>query len=622
MKSLVDLCATLLRDCERVGRAPVARDVATLLARSEHEGESFITITLPAFCKDFERCLAEGRVSPGLFRSFRKERSGIPSFLKGFLSQVFGSDGCLLAKPSIDCIRAVRQICLMCKKVERPCTSARVSAAIESYAKCDGEVVLPSGQLHRYFKIVSQILWGNILDGDFRPDLVPKHGPGATQERISGNQKWNFLTWHRRLSEVGFTYLLYGRGTTLGISTCPESGISTIDSDEPWPRLLEPGDEPPCRVVVVPKTQKAPRVIAVEPVCMQYAQQALSQWLVRRLESRLPTAGHLNFKDQSVNQAMATEASRWGNYATLDLSEASDRVSKEIVWDMLESVPMFRDWVFACRSRRASLPSGEVLTLNKFASMGSALCFPIESMVFFTIIIASRLIRAGNFPTWQTVSDAAQSVYVYGDDLLVPADEARSISDDLESQGLKVNQHKSFWTGKFRESCGVDSYDGVQVTPVYLRSDCPTNRADADAVLSVVACANQLYSAGYYHASMALREAIERVLGPLPQVPSHTNPLRRAGAKSEISPETAAIGWFDDSEVKPPTRWNHSLQRLERLCWVPVTTWCKDTLSGIPALAKCFRFIGTQVPMDPRHLERSVRPYSLTMKRRDRKSVV
>jgi len=98
MKSLVELQAVLLQDCGNKSGAPnVSRDVGTLRKRVKHEGDSFLTIVLPAFCRDFERSLAQGRVSPELFLSFRKEKSGIPSFLKGFLSRVFDSQGNLLS---------------------------------------------------------------------------------------------------------------------------------------------------------------------------------------------------------------------------------------------------------------------------------------------------------------------------------------------------------------------------------------------------------------------------------------------------------------------------------------------------------------------------------------------
>jgi len=601
VKSLSDLLEDLLADASEKSGADLDRDVNTLRSRVKHEGESFITLTLPAFCKDFERSLADGRVGPQAFPSFKKVRSGIPAFLQGLLSGVFDQQGNLLETPSVDCIRLIRQICLFGKKINRPCTRARILDATEKYLQCDDEVVAPQeSQLLRYYRRVADIIVSD-LDLDLE-GLIPRHGPGATQEHISGNQKWRFTSWSRRLEDVGFTRQLFARAV---------QSDENLEDGFVEPRLVDPEDEPPVRVVFVPKTQKTPRVIAVEPVCMQYAQQGLKDVLVGALEKGVFTCGHLNFRDQSVNQNLAVTASLDGYFATLDMAEASDRVGLRHVEILFAHNPAFLAWVMAARSARAELPTGEVTLLKKFASMGSALCFPVEALVFYTSIIASRLLRQGTFPTRRSVLSLGRSVYVFGDDLIVPADEAPAICADLESLGFKVNRNKSFWTGKFRESCGSDCYAGEQVTPVYLRHDPPRDRKDATAFVSSVATVNQLSQAGYLRAAASLKDEVERRVGfKLPTVPENS----------------AAIGWHFHSEVVPPRRWNKYLQRAEVLCWVPVTPKQPDPLSGDAALAKAFRLIKGSPrtlrefqalsPIDSEHLDVSPRRYALTLKRR------
>ena len=591
MKSLVDLLVDLLLDCGRKSGAPCSRDVKTLRARVKHEGDSFITITLPSFCRDFERSLDSGLVAPGSFLSFGKKGSGIPEFLQGFLRHVFDPEGTLLASPSIDCIRSIRQICLFGKKIQRPCSPERELNAIEEYVKCDNSIVATEPtQLDRYFDKVASIILPALLEDDgFATHIVPTHGPGATYERISGNQKWVFRKWYRRLEDVGYTYLLYGRGCST-VHDCEEFSM---------PDVVDPSDEFPVRVTLVPKTLKTPRIIAVEPVCMQYAQQGLMRFLVRQLESCRFTAGHVNFRDQTVNQGLALSSSQDRLLATLDMSEASDRVSLAHASRLFASTPKFWSWVLACRSSRSKLPDGRLIDLRKFASMGSALCFPVESMVFFVSIIASRIRRAGYFPDARHVYSFARDVYVYGDDLIVPADEASAVCDDLETLGFKVNRHKSFWTGKFRESCGSDCYDNEEVTPVYLRRDLPTSRRDVSGLISTIATCNQLYLLGYKSAAATLRKVVEAILGPLPQVPR----------------DSPALGWFDVGEHRPRKRWNRNLQRFEYLCWLPRTPKDADSIDGDAALAKCFRLIGQQCQVDPEHLERSPRHHGLALKR-------
>lgn len=598
MKSLVGLLAYLLQDCGRRSGCPVDRDVKTLRSRAEHEGDSFITITLPTFARDFERCLSLGRVVPGAFLSFGKDRTGIPRFLSGFLHHVFGDDGVLLPTPSIDCIRFVRQICRFGQKLERPCSKERVNKAVDSYRSCDDEIAVPESHLWETFCAVGAVLTAALPQDreDILSSLVPSHGPGATQEHILGNQKYVFQRWHQRLEDVGFTYNRFGRAVPATIT----DGKPELAEDEVWPVFVEPGAEAPVRVVFVPKTLKTPRVIAVEPVCMQYAQQGISKMLVRFLERNRFSGGHLNFRDQSVNQALAKTASKDCKLATLDMAEASDRVSVAHVEGLLKHNPVLRELVLACRSTSAELPNGDVISLKKFASMGSALCFPLEALVFFTSIIASRVRRAKRPVNARTVYSFSRDVYVYGDDLIVPADEAPAICDDLESLGFKINRHKSFWTGKFRESCGSDCYDNEHVTPVYMRRDLPTSREDVPGLLSAVATCNQLHSAGYWRVAAAFRKAVEQHLGRLPQMPQ----------------DSPAIAWWHHSDVLPRTRWNRHLQRVETRLWVTTTPKALDPLEGYPALAKCLRLIGLPPEArDDEHLDRSPRRYSVTLKR-------
>jgi len=575
MKSLVGLLAYLLQDCSRRCDAPSFRDIKTITERVKNEGDSFITITLPAFCSDFERSLDEGRIGPSYFSGFRKNGCR-PAFMQAFMSNVFDKDGVLLENPSLDCISSIRQVCLFAKKILLPCTKERERRAEEAFLKCENEVgAIKNDRFMEYFRRVCRIVMSDVLSYGHYEELVPRHGPGTTGEKIRGNSKFRISVWHRRLDRV-FPYTEFGCGSL--------RNLTQYGDDIPI-NFVEPEDEAPVRVVFVPKTMKTPRVIAIEPVCMQYAQQALSTWIVPRIESGYFTGGHVNFRDQSVNQSLALLSSRDGILATLDMSEASDRVSLSMAQDLYSIYPDFWEIVDACRSRRAKLPSGRVIDLKKFASMGSAMCFPTEAMVFYCAIITSRILSKGQQPSRSTCFELSRQVYVYGDDLIVPANEASTISADLHSIGLKVNSRKSFWNGKFRESCGLDAYDGSKVTPVYLRRMLPTDRLDGNAVVSGVSLSNQLFDAGYYRTSAAIKDAVESVVGKLPTVPR----------------TSAAIGWYYYSDSAPRTRFNKELQRREIRVLVPKTPRVPDRLDDDPALVKCFGIIGCEA-VAPDHL--------------------
>lgn len=563
MKSLVDLLTLLLLDCGRKCGVPIGRDLGRLTARVGAEGESFITITLPTFASAFDRALAEGRWS-SLPAGFAANRYGIPRFLQGFLLHVFDKEGLLRADARIDCIRAVRAICLFGKKVLIPCSQARVETAVRKFAECDQNVPTEfdwarSPSLRRLGRVFDIVVDSLQLDHGVE-SLSPTHGPGVVVERHTPNGKWHFKQWTQRLEAAGFSFHRYA---------CVSEEAREERTGET--AFIGPDEETPVRVTLVPKTLKTPRVIAIEPCVMQYAQQALKRVLVSRIESGQITGTRVNFSDQTVNQRLATEGSLDGNLATLDLSEASDRVSLAMVDRMLLRAPSFRSLVMASRSTRAQLPSGERITLRKFASMGSALCFPIESLIFFCSIIAARLEVRGQFPSTDRVRRLARDVHVYGDDLIVPADEAPAISSYLEALGFKVNAAKSFWTGQFRESCGTDAFRGHRVTPVYLRRRVPSDGSDISGLLSTIATAGQLFEAGYRRTANALRESVERILGRLP----------------EVNRDSPGIGWVGPSEARARRRWNQDLQRWEQLLWVATPLTQQDPLEGDPALLKC-----------------------------------
>lgn len=633
MKSLANLLVQLLTESGVRCGVATSRDVKTLRARIEHEGISFGTITLSAYGKAFDQSLAAGRAVPD-WPAVKRSKAGIPRFLEGFLHRVFDpKSGELRSNPDSACIAAVRQICRFLAKVELPCSDARNSAAVSAYAQTDkalpqlqGElsedldspdelrVAFWAHELGRLYKGVAATLVAlmPLEDEDGNVPVRCVHGPGATREGHTPNGKWTLREWHARLEEAGFTFVLSRFGA--------EKTLWGADRLECVPGYVDPSDEKPARVTLVPKTLKSPRVIAVEPCCMQFAQQGLAGVLRQAIDHCLVTSGRINFRDQEVNQRMALQGSVSGQYATIDLNEASDRVDCDLVEKTFWGAPKrFRDFLWASRSTRAELPDGTVVVLRKFASMGSAMCFPVESLVFFILIIAARLAVRGLPHSLDNIILMSQGVYVYGDDLVVPADETPAICAALEAAGLRVNTAKTFWTGKFRESCGLDAYDGQVVTPIYLRT-CPTDRPDPSELVSLVSTARQLWKAGLHGTAQMLRKHVERTTGGLPEVPD----------------DSPALGWAWSSDTPCPTRWNRHLQRRETRCLVVEPVLRPDPLEGEDAWVKCIRRVGGGEPpswswddiptskglasrfaeCDPEHLGRSAMPYAITLKRR------
>lgn len=602
MKSLINLCTELLADAGSICSVETERDLVTLKSRSRHEGLSFFTITLSKFSEDFERSLEERRVDSTRFVGWKK-RGCLPAFLRGFTSLVFDSRGEVKDEPDIEAILCIRQICRMFKKVLVPCTDARIKAAFENYVQT--ETTLPdtldhTDPRHSHFSAVSNFIWSQVFGSEFSTfGLVPKHGPGATAEKVSGNAKFSHLVWYERLessfpvSEHYFTSVNHMLDKTSGLGP-----LHMVSEDQ----------ELPVRVIAVPKTLKAPRIIAIEPVCMQYTQQALSSFLMRELQRNELTRESIRFNDQTMNQRMALLSSADRTFATLDLSDASDRVPLSAVRLMLDCNQDLLNAVLACRSVRAQLPDGRYVSLKKFASMGSALCFPIESMYFFTIIVHSILWAHKTPLSWRAVLDCARRIYVYGDDIIVPIDETDIVIEGLTAYCCKVNATKSFRNGYFRESCGTDAYQGIDVTPVYLRNMCPRSKRPSLEHVSWVATSNQLHLKGWWRAANYMKEVVERQLGCLP-------------VAAETSP---GIAWtsFLGPDVRRARMCKFLHKPLVRTYKV-LPRRVRDELDGYPALLKYFlrvegkvaSFLPQSSQIGKKHLTSSVRCGTVSRKR-------
>lgn len=590
MKSLMLLWNEAAKELGGWCHTSTDRDFKTVIDRVKHEGLSFLTISLPSYCSDFQKSLEQEYVASTSFSGFRRRR-GLPAFLSGFLSRVFSADGRLLADPDVDAIHAIRQLTLMFSKINLPCSDARERGAYAQFVKCEEDIreayQKRDERTFDAFARIGRLLFAplftsldlSVHDGDLRP----RHGPGSTAERLLANQKYNQVEWTRRLDE------LFPVAEYLFPSHRYWYEAERVD-------ILEPGSERPVRVVSVPKTLKTPRIIAIEPTCMQYMQQALLEKIVDGVESDSTLSQLIGFDDQRPNQEMARIGSLTGSLATLDLSEASDRVSNQHVRLLLSNHPWLSKAVDATRSRKADVPGYGVIRLAKFASMGSALCFPFEAMVFLTCCFVGIEQKLSRRLTNKDIKSLVGSVRVYGDDIIVPVDMVDSVVRVLETFGFKVGRHKSFWTGKFRESCGREYYAGTDVSCVRVRRLLPAQRTDSEELVSSVSLANNFFLAGMWQTARYLDDYNGRFLN-LPCVATTSPSL---GRYSFCGYETHGM---DPHTHSPFVKGYKLVPRIP-----------SSPLSGTGALLKFFLKRGDD-PHQRDHLQRSGRPRVVDIKR-------
>lgn len=622
LKSLMSLWLVVLKDFGTRCSIDTTKDEKTFLRRCEHEGEEFLFVVLPTLAKQLEKALSYGQVTPHAFDGWKTRKVNdhwsigeLPVFLGGFFDHVFdGSTGLVHGtlggdKPTlsaVDSIHAIRQLSLMFAKVEIECTDERKANALSQYVDTDATIAdhvsvqrdLPEhvGELSLTFATMWRDVLTKLSQELYDGDLVPSHGPGKTADGLLGNQKYAQWEWPLRL-EFMFPF---------GDMILPNARYALHLFDVKW---LAPEHERPVKVVLVPKTVKTPRVIAEEPSCMMYAQKALAGRLMELIEADPLVGSLIGFTNQQPNQLMAMIGSQQGVLATLDLSEASDRVGNWLVEELFSSFGFLSEAIQACRSRRAQLPDGSILDLQKFASMGSALTFPIEAMVFLTIVVDLVWRRSSAYRKDATQAGLAAylrsrellgTVRVYGDDIVVPADHATDVSSHLSTFGFKVNENKSFWTGLFRESCGKEYYGGHDVSIVKVRRLLPTDISCVEEIISAVSTRNQFYTSGLWDAAAFLDDVVAPIL---------------KGRYPRVTEESPALGRFsylgyDVEGMKAST------QSPFVKAYVPTGRNPMNEIDDWPALVKCLLISGGANP-DSEHLQRSGRPEKARIKLRN-----
>lgn len=533
------------------------RDWITIQKRIKGEGLSYLTITMPQMHDSLLTSIAAGKWIPN---RLWKESKGVPVFLRGFLDLIFDFEG--VGFPVRDsalgpwdtdysltplALRLVRQILLLNSKVKVLPTQTRSEAAINGFFNTEADLresknsILAMARNDLFLK-VSDALFGGIFDRvQQRLETLPaQHGPGQTAESAYGVNKYSILheSWTARLEKVvrAADIAYYNTHDLLDLT------FGTADYS-----VICPKDESAMRITLVPKTAKTPRIIAMEPVVKQWVQQGLLSLIDHEIQRDAVICGVASWRDQERNRSLAQVGSRDGSLATLDLSEASDRLHVGVVSAMLRNYPELRGMIFASRSNVADY-EGRQIVLHKFAPMGSAMCFAFETMAFLAIAMQAICTERGiTNPTRKTLQSLLVGVSVYGDDIIVPAEFVEPVITHLEAFGLKVNTRKSFWTGMFRESCGGDYFRGHDVSIVRLRVN-PDDELQPEDLVSWIKTQNQFLLADF-------RKTAQWMTRVYPDVPIHEEPV--------------PSGFAYIGEQSGRTRYNRQLMRLEREALVP-----------------------------------------------------
>ncbi len=607
------------------------RDLIRLQGQVEVRGLGVYLQDLPAVGKHLDRCLANSQYKlSGLPLTKRfSNRVVIPKFLRGLYLLVFHETGRLREDYSTDAVFFLRQILFAAKKATFPCSPEKIMDEVQSFFETDVELPEPEGYWNAQSPPdfvapppyqgfgSSELLKGRadslnpqdlrdemsvfltVLDtvssivtttlGSYDPQQWRfRHGPGAIAEVTGPYNKYYWTNWSETLeseypiADCGFHNFRSWADRCDG--TSEEIGSS----------------EPSSRLVAVPKTYSGPRLIAAEPSEHQWCQQNIWHYMCSRAGDSW-ISGFVAFRDQTLNQVLCSKGSADGTLATVDLSAASDRVTCHVVGQYFRSNPKLLSCLRSSRTRSVEqrLAHGvpTKIPLRKFSTMGSACTFPVESLIFLGIAIAATLTSRGLRPTLRNIRGLRGEVAVFGDDIVIPADSRELLVNALEVLYFKVNVNKSFWTGRFRESCGVDAFGGANVTPAYWRT---FYDGKPESLASTVECRNNFYKKFLLHTAAYLASTLP---SDLPNVAmdsgvfglksrcgmgnSHlkmrTNPqlqrdeiyvrsLIAKQSRSYTGGDSALLQYFTE-EPSPLTEWTHGIMQRPRLLskmrWVP-----------------------------------------------------
>lgn len=511
----------------QVRQRDLHRNTQYVLQRLEYEGEGFVTKTLPMIGKLFDESLSIGKLLPMPCKT--KRRGSLPLFLTGLIEHVFDPKlGTLLHTPDVDAIRLIRQLTYMFYKLERPYAQETVDECINSFVSVDQELTDHCDSRPELAGVIytAQSVIREIFSGFDPRDIVPRPGPGAEAKGLTHDRRYEPHILYEKIHNVypyyryfynGSNHLLDRRHNYMSIPRSKSSGIS--------------------RLSVVPKDSRGPRLICMENHEYMWFQQGLGRAMMTHIEQHPFSRGQVNFSDQTINGKLALCGSRTGSWATLDMKEASDRISKDLVNSLFEDVPDLLARLQALSTDYIELPNGSILRTKKFAPMGSALCFPVMSIVHYALGIASVKMH---YPR-ESIRAIAKGIFVYGDDIICRHRYVNALLEEFPLYGLKFNVKKSFYTGKFRESCGVDAYNGINVTPMRIKDD--AFGKSAELIPKHLAYFHGFFARGLWNLAKLWRRHIENAYGNFPCVSTCSEALGWCIPRDQVTSANAGFKW-------------------------------------------------------------------------------
>lgn len=498
---LHDLVVALCNDLDLC-----VRDREYLLRRFTAEGFKFLSIRLPFLFKAVLSGIELGKFDRTELTDF-KFKGATLQFLQSLLNRIFcRNSGQVLSTIDAGAILSIRQICEYFYKLAVPFPKQVETNAISNFIQNEKD-------LEGISVCEKTAAFADQLRKDFEThysfhtasasDILSNHRPRKTSGTFIGSDSLFYLA---RLSDESHTFPSRNRAFAGFYKS-----YATATSSKGY--KLRPISEPDySELLFVPKDSRGPRTICRESLKRLETQMAFFDFMCENL-TRI-TQGAINFLDQGVNRALAESSSVDKRYATIDLKDASDRVSYNVVSRIFRNSPGLRWFIRGANRARHVMIHGTKKQLYKLAGMGSGLTFPTMSLLI-SLSICRLVVNRFGLP----YEYVRKNVFIYGDDIIIPIEWYDSATEGLSRIGLKTNVNKCFRNSHFRESCGADYYNGVPVIPVRLKlSESKPCVRDGLLFVSGPSSVHQLYAHAIELEKAGLVNAAECILATLRKV--------------------------------------------------------------------------------------------------------
>lgn len=542
------------------GTADLAKDCKTVQRRFLHEGLPFLTKTLPNL---YDRLLTYLEDGDSVYPSFKiKHGAKYPVFLQKLFAPIYEDH---TSDNAVICMEHLYQLCVPFKKLKGPYKQGVLVEQLDKFVATDRSLLFnkwtyPSEDefsiLNKARHLIGSVLKGiDPNDPNQSKNFLPRPGPGATNSPTKPHERYRpHVRYHQlRPFDLAEWYdsssLNYrgSRGILLDENGIPADRHEAITASS----LLT------SRFKFVHKDFGKARGICIEQLEIQWLQQAVRMGLTAIIENHPLTKGYVNFTDQSINGLLALQASSISSVvkrATIDMSEASNRISRKLVEYVYGENKELLLTLLCLSTRVIELPQDlsptkKFLETNMFAPMGSAICFPVMGLLHYAIVKAI-------ISTYSQRHINDVEVWVFGDDIIIPQEHAEKVFEVLPAFGMKLNRDKSFVKSLFRESCGVHAYNGRNITPVRFKS-IVHDPLSVNDVVSALRSEYALFKKGYLETAKLIRSEI----------------LSQRDVKAEcfpvVGPESPVLGWIRDQGDATigknyhflRRRWNKNYQR-------------------------------------------------------------